>query len=188
MVPDSLNWWKDPKEVPDPESSVTVSAFSSSSDSRHPNPGVRFHNPPQPLIVTLKVWLWVAPRLLLRLEQECSLQVQTVLLNSRKTSTRKNYLQKWKCFQIWGSQCSISPADSSLLSILDCLLNLKSLGVSLNSIKVQLVTIIALHMPVKGFSVFTHPQLQNVSRGSWTSFLQCGTPSPSWDLNLVFTY
>lgn len=34
-------------------------------------------------------------------EVHCSMEVQNVLLNSRKPSTRAAYLDEWKCFFIW---------------------------------------------------------------------------------------
>lgn len=40
-------------------------------------------------------------------EQVCSPQVQIILLNNRKPTTRETYLQKWKCFQTWCSHRSI---------------------------------------------------------------------------------
>lgn len=46
-------------------------------------------------------------------KSSCSEAVQSILTNSRKDSTRKFYLVKWKCFLVWAQQkpvsCGYSP-------------------------------------------------------------------------------
>lgn len=152
--------------VPDPDSSFAVSASSPPSVDGHPDTGVGLYNPPQPLITTPQ---GLAPRWLLGLEQEYPPAVQTVLVNSRKPTTRKTSVQKWKRFWIWCSRCSMSPAKSSL----DCLLNLKLLGLSLSLVRVHLAALTAFHKSVEGFLIFTHPTTATLLRASLICFLQC---------------
>ncbi|XP_043366177.1 uncharacterized protein LOC122459219 [Dermochelys coriacea] len=93
---------------------------------------------------------WLNPE-----EQACSEQVQQIFLGSRQPYTKATYLGKWKCFSIWASQCTLSPSQSSLQSILVCLLHLKQQGLALISIKVHLAAISAFHPPVNSRLVFS---------------------------------
>lgn len=70
------------------------------------------------------------------LESDCSAEIQSVLLNSRKPSTHKTYLQKWKHFLFWCSYHSISVSEALRARILDYLFELKKQELSMSFVKV----------------------------------------------------
>lgn len=115
-------------------------------------------------------------------ELACSEQVRYVLLHSRKDSTRKTYLQKWKRFALWCSRNHLMPNMVTLPNILDYLLKLKQDGLSLSSIKVHLTAIITFHDLLEGYSLFTHPTIKR-----FLMSLQnlCAEIYPTWNLNLI---
>lgn len=87
--------------------------------------------PLDPVCLHLTADFWLMP-----MDKECSLEVQSVLLQSRKPWTRKTYMAKWKRFSICAKANECIPISSISLN-LNYLSPLKHSGLSLNSIKVH---------------------------------------------------
>lgn len=91
------------------------------------------------------------------IEDSCSMEVQQVLLNSRKTSTHTTNLKKRKRFIYWYNRHYLRPELVPLSVILDYLPGLKTCELSISSVKVHLAAISAFHPLIEGFSIFAHP-------------------------------
>lgn len=125
-----------------------------------------------------------------RIEISCSMEVQQVLLSSRKISVCTTYWQKWMRFIHWCSCHYLQPELIPLSLILDYLLDLKTSGLFISSVKVPMATISVFHTPVEGFSIFTHPVLSRFIKALDNLFPNIRHPTPllHWDLNLVFNH
>lgn len=66
------------------------------------------------------------------LESACWKDILAILNNSRKESTRKRCVVKWKWFFIWAQNHHPFPAESDIFAILDYLLSLKTTGLSIH--------------------------------------------------------
>lgn len=115
----------------------------------------------------------------------CSKEIQEILLHSRKLATHHTYLKKWTRFQVWCNSRQITPTSSTLLVVLDYMLDLKGSGLFLSSLKVHLAAMVTFHQQVEGYSIFSHPTTQRFLKGTVNLFPQPRHPTPTWDLNLV---
>lgn len=79
------------------------------------------------------------------------------ILNSRKESSRKCCLAKWKIFSIWAQRCHMSPEESGT--------GLSPAGLSLSSLRVHLAVISTCHPSVVVHSIFTHPVTVHFLKG-----------------------
>nr|XP_025033567.1 uncharacterized protein LOC112543511 [Pelodiscus sinensis] len=118
-------------------------------------------------------------------ENLCSEEVKTVLLHSRKQSTRNTYLAKWRRFSDWCIQNNIHPLSSPLQNVLDYILDLRESGLTLSSLRVHLAAISAFHQPVGGSALFSHAITKRFLKGLQNLYPPRSAPSPSWNLDLV---
>ncbi|KAM7170158.1 uncharacterized protein RBU57_004972 [Macrochelys suwanniensis] len=125
---------------------------------------------------------WLSPE-----QQACSTQVQHVLLESRKLSTRATYLAQWKRFFCWASEWNLSPISASLQSILDYFLHLKRKGLVFSLSKVHLAAILAFHPHVQGRSVFSHKMTLRFLKHLERLFPPFHDSVSQWDCNLVLS-
>lgn len=99
---------------------------------------------------------------------------------------RWSYRAKWKRFTSWAQQRGAFPKNVGTPLLLDYLLSLKASGLTLNSIKVHVAAIGALHPPV--FITSDKPNLPLTTR-VWKGLLQTYPAihpiAPQRDLNLV---
>lgn len=98
-------------------------------------------DPSQPLLEPESM----VPRWFPSMELTCSGKVQLVFLCSRKANFHKTYPQKWKCFHSW---CSFHSSQASEIPP-DCLLDLKTRGLSMNSESIHLVAVTTFHSLIK---------------------------------------
>lgn len=125
-------------------------------------------------------------------EQACSEQVCTVLLGSRKPSTRAAYRAKWKWFSIWSSQHGVPLMPSALQLILDYLLSLRQQSLVLPSLRVHLAVISAFHLKIDNGSFFSPEMVVHFLKGRERVFPQMKEPTPLLppplrDLNCVLS-
>lgn len=103
-------------------------------------------------------------RFLTELEKSFSEEVQHVLLNERRLTTRKCYELKWKRFCLWDANKDNDLVSAPKQSILEYLLLLKDHDSSFKSLRLHLATIAAFHTPVDGKSMFSH-QIKRFMKG-----------------------
>lgn len=112
---------------------------------------VKYLEPSQPLIFQSE---GIAPRLFCGMDLTCLDNVQSVLLSSRKPTTHETYFHKWKCFY---SRCSLHSSQAREIpfcKILESLMDLKTQGLSVSSVRIYLAAITAFQLSIGGFSVY----------------------------------
>ncbi|XP_075772102.1 uncharacterized protein LOC142824233 [Pelodiscus sinensis] len=118
-------------------------------------------------------------------EQLCSEAVKTVLLNSRRQTTRSSYVAKWKRFVVWCGENDTQPHSAPMHTILDYILSLHQSGLSMSTLRVHLSAITAFHSTIGGHSVFTHPMTKRLLKGIANLKPPRRPIPPSWNLDLV---
>lgn len=83
--------------------------------------------------------------------RDCFLQIQEILIQSRKTLIRKTYSSKLKSPSIWPAQHSLGLVQASILKILDYPIALKQASLSFSSVKVHLTAFLTCLAPELGF-------------------------------------
>lgn len=112
-----------------------------------------------------------------------SAEVQNVLLNSRKPSTRWSYKAKWGTYQAFLMARSLS--SSSLSSVFDFLMDRRAAGLSYSSLRVYLSAISAYHPLIDQRTVFSHLSSKTFLRGFRNLYPLVHPPPLAWDLSLV---
>lgn len=88
------------------------------------------------------------------LEKNCSIDVECILIYSRKQSMRTTYTSKWKHFSSWIYQHNPSAQETSIPHILEYVIPLKISGLLLSSLCVHLAAISAYHPPIQDYTIF----------------------------------
>lgn len=105
---------------------------------------------------SIRAWRNFTRMWLLHDELTCSEQVKQVLVNSRKSTTRTTYVQKWKRFSLCCQNKHVSALKAPLPLGLEYILEPKNSGLSTGLARVRLPAITAFHHKVDGISVFAH--------------------------------
>nr|XP_025039348.1 uncharacterized protein LOC112545447 [Pelodiscus sinensis] len=145
------------------------------STARHDDPPV--HRPHVPD--------GMAPSWLQGLEFMCSHEVRHVLINSRRHTMCKTYLQKWCRFQAWCAARDLDPLSLPIQQVLDYILYLKMTELACSSLRVHLVAISAFLLSIGGYSLCTHPLTKRLFKGLDNLYPAHRIPPEPWDLALV---
>lgn len=139
----------------------------------------RSYSPPKPSLSAFHILdgIWMSST-----DREHSSDIQTILLRSRKLSTRAKYMAKWKHFSLWARSKGYAPSQCSVPIILDCLL-FKAFK-TFSSVKVHLAVISVFRCPKEGDTFFSpsHKSVNRFIKGLvhiffllWERLLQHGT-------------
>lgn len=118
------------------------------------------------------------------INRDCTIQVQEILIQSRKTSIRRMYSSELKRFSIWVTQQSLVPVQALILKNLDYLLHLKQAGLCLNSIKVPIAAVSACHPHVQSCCLLS-PHGIEFLKGLLHTYPLVRDPTSVSDFNLV---
>lgn len=99
----------------------------------------------------------------LEIECSCLAPIKVILNQSRKESTRTCYQAKWRCFLAWAQYISIFQI---VQVVQDYLLSLKTSGLSISSLQIQLAAISTFLFLVAECSIFNPPSYSTIHERS----------------------
>ncbi len=114
-----------------------------------------------------------------------STDVVETILHSRAPSMRKLYALKWKVFTSWCSDRKLDPVNCSVGTVLEFLQDRFTAGLTLSTLKVNVVVISAYHIPFGGMSLGRDPLLSRFLRGTLRLSPAARTRVLTWDLAIV---
>ncbi|XP_053100185.1 uncharacterized protein LOC128322613 [Hemicordylus capensis] len=111
--------------------------------------------------------------------------LKKILLNTRKSSTRRSYRAKWCRFCSYAATHDFQPRQASLKDVLLYLTSLKKSGLANVSIRVHMAAISARHSGWDDKIVFTHPRCKDFLKGINNLYPPVRPPTLKWSLSLV---
>nr|XP_006129454.1 uncharacterized protein LOC102454646 [Pelodiscus sinensis] len=121
----------------------------------------------------------------LQASQFCSQEVRHVLINRRRHTTRKTYLQKWHRFQSWYAARNLDSLSVPVQQVLDYIMHLKTVGLAISFLRVHLAAISAFRPPINNHSICAHPLNKRFLKGLDSLYPAHRIPPEPWDLLLV---
>ncbi len=103
----------------------------------------------------------------------------------RAPSMRKLYALKWRLFTSWCGDHQLDPVNCPIGTVLEFLQASLSAGLTLSTIKVYVVAIVAYHAPLGGQSVGRNPQVTRLLHGALRLRPPVLSRVPMWDLVVV---
>lgn len=85
-----------------------------------------------------------------------STNVSVIILNARRIPTCWSYVFKWKCFSSYTLLRGVTLEPILLSMVLDYFVTLWESGLKFSSLKVHLAAILAFHVSVDGWTLFSH--------------------------------